>query len=77
MVATREESIEVYGQLFKTYKDDALLALLKQKMTLLEHLFKTNGKYATSRKVDSLVNIINYALFLLQNKLDEESKNGN
>ena len=71
---TREEAREIYGELFKTFKDDALIALITQKLTLLEHLYDMNEQNNVNRKIDALVNIINYALFLLQNKIDEEKK---
>jgi len=73
VLAIRRQRQKIYGDNWKGDADWELLALIKQKTGRLEDFVinKKDSKTYENEK-DTLIDIINYALFLLQNKIDRE-----
>jgi len=71
----RNERQKIYGDDWKLQSDWELLALLKMKLKRLEHFVidRRDEKVYESR-IDTVVDMINYSLFMLQNEFDKKPK---
>lgn len=74
----RLERKQLYGDQWKKMRDWELLALIEQKSGRLEHFIieNRNEKHTYENKKDSAIDLVVYALFLLQKTIEEE-KNAN
>lgn len=71
IVKIRLERKALYGDSWKTDNDEMLWAMIKNKMGRYEALKKSNCDNTYEKTEDTLIDLINYTLFLLQNKIDE------
>lgn len=63
----------LYGDSWKEDSDFEILVQIKNKIGRLEKRIKSEIK-EYENEIDCLIDIINYSLFLLQNKLDQKKK---
>jgi hypothetical protein len=71
VVNTRVSRKKVYGDSWKDMKDYELVAQIVGKSKRLEHmLFNGNSSYESMS--DSCIDLANYAMFLLQKKIEEK-----
>jgi hypothetical protein len=74
----RLERRELYGDSWKENKDWELLAFIKNKVGRLEDfILNKNVSKNYENEIDCLKDLINYSLFLLENKLKENGKKSN
>ena len=67
---------KVYGNTWKEQEDWELVAAIKQKYGRLKDFIidkKDNSLY--ENEIDTLIDLINYSLFLLENKLENKQEN--
>ena len=75
VIKIRMQRQKIYGDDWKQQADWELLALLKMKVKRLEHfIIDGEDEKIYERKIDANIDLVNYALFLLQNLLDKESE---
>ena len=67
----RDQRQKIYADDWKEQSDWELLALLKVKVKRLEHfVIDKKDQNVYESKVDTLIDAVNYALFMLQNSID-------
>lgn len=72
VIAIRLQRKKIYGDVWKQQKDYRLVAMVMEKADRLEKLvFSEENNYENIQ--DTLIDCINYSLFLLQNKIDKQS----
>ena len=74
VISVRNQRQKLYGDAWKDDPDWALLAEIRQKYRRLKMqiIDKKGGDYENVE--DCLVDLANYCLFMLQNKIDERKK---
>ena len=71
----RNERQKIYGDDWKDQKDYELLTLLKMKIRRLEHfVIDRKDEQLYESRTDTLIDAVNYALFMLQNEFDKKPK---
>jgi Zn-dependent M32 family carboxypeptidase len=71
VIQLRLQRKEIYGDSWKEKSDWELLAQIKEKVGRLENrIINKNKEY--ENEIDTLIDLVNYSLFLLQNKLEEK-----
>jgi len=67
VIKVRKHRQKIYGDTWKDAKEYELVAMLKQKVGRLEHQFVTKKLNNYEKAEDNLIDLVNYALFLLEN----------
>lgn len=71
----RFERMKIYGNQWKTDEDWVLLALIKQKLgRLQDFIINKKDTKLYENEIDTLIDLINYSLFLLENKLNSKKE---
>lgn len=70
VLTIREERQKIYGDNWKQMKDWELLAMIKQKIIRFEHLTFSKTENDYEKRKDTLIDLINYTLFALENELN-------
>lgn len=69
----RKQRQKVYGDFWKTDEDWMILAQIKQKVNRLEtFIIRTKDINDYESKIDTLIDLINYSLFLLENEIEKK-----
>jgi hypothetical protein len=75
VLAIRDQRQKVYADDWKEQADWEILALLKMKVKRLEHfIIDRKDEKIYEGKKDCYIDLVNYALFGLQNLIDGEAK---
>jgi len=73
VLAIRNQRQGVYADDWKSQADWELLALIKMKVKRLEHfVIDMKDEKIYENRNDTLIDVINYALFMLQNEMDKQ-----
>ena len=75
VIDVRLQRKKVYGNGWKTSDDWELAAMIKNKTGRLTHLIFNSDVQSNEKIEDTLIDLINYGLFLLQNRV-ERGENG-
>ena len=75
VIDTRLQRKKIYGDGWKQHEDWEILAFIKNKVGRLQHLLFNSDIESDEKIEDTLVDLINYSLFMLQNRI-ERGKNG-
>lgn len=68
----RDERQRIYGDDWMDMKEYELLAMLKVKLRRLEHfVIERKSEQVYEGKVDTIIDTVNYSLFMLQNIINE------
>jgi len=72
VLAVRNQRQGIYADDWKLQADWELLALIKMKAKRLEHfVIDLKDEKVYENREDTIVDIVNYALFMLQNEMDK------
>ena len=74
VLKTRLERKKLYGNSWMNDTDEMLLQMIKQKLGRFEALKDNTTSDAYEKVEDTLVDLVNYALFLLQNRIVRENQ---
>jgi len=74
VIKVRNQRALIYGNDWQKDPDWAILAEIRQKYKRLKMVVIENKLNDYEHKKDCLIDLCNYALFMLQNTIDEEEK---
>ena len=74
VIKVRLERKKQYGDGWKFTEDWELLGICNQKLSRLKDIILNKRKQFYETEIDTLIDLTNYSLFLLQNKLDKKNK---
>lgn len=73
VLAIRTQRRKIYEDNWKNETDWVLLAMIKQKVGRLEHfIIKKPSDNTYENKIDTLIDLANYTLFLLENEIQTQ-----
>ena len=76
VLEVRANRQQLYGDDWKKSTDTELYVMIKEKFNrLTRFVMNPNLKTTYEKKVDTLIDLINWSLFMLQNNLEKENKN--
>jgi len=74
VIEIRLQRRKIYGDSWRETKDWELLAFIKEKCRRLESLTFSRERNTYESTTDTLIDIINYSLFALENEIDRKQK---
>lgn len=75
VIAVRTQREVIYGNDWKGLQDWEILAIIREKVRrLTTFVIEKKSEAIYEKKIDILIDLINYSLFALQNELDKERK---